>query len=70
LHILIILAYIDDLQTITPSQLGCSNSFACPANLLGFGISFSTYPHVDVDDNGLEDLAVGMCIKHTFLSTL
>ena len=25
----------------------------------GFGISFSTNPHADVDLNGLEDLAIG-----------
>ena len=41
----------DDLQTITPSKM--SNSFR------GFGVSFSTNPHVDVDSNGLEDLAIG-----------
>ena len=41
----------DDLQTITPSKM--SNDFR------GFGVSFSTNPHVDVDSNGLEDLAIG-----------
>ena len=28
-------------------------------NFRGFGISFSSYPHGDVDSNGLEDLAIG-----------
>ena len=28
----------------------------------GFGVSFSTNPHVDVDSNGLEDLAIGNII--------
>ena len=44
----------DDLQTITPSKM--RNSFR------GFGVSFSTNPHVDVDSNGLEDLAIGNII--------
>ena len=41
----------DDLQTITPSEMS--------SNFRGFGISFSSYPHGDVDSNGLEDLAIG-----------
>ena len=48
--------YIDDLQTITPSEMS--------SNFLGFGISFSSYPHGDVDSNGLEDLVIG---KQIFL---
>ena len=43
--------YKDDLQTITPSKMS--------RQLRGFGISFSTNPHADVDSNGLEDLAIG-----------
>ena len=42
----------DDLQIITPAKM--HNNFR------GFGISFSTNPHVDVDSNGLEDLAIGI----------
>ena len=48
----------DDLQTISPKTIG-------NPNLRGFGISFSSHPHQDVDKNELEDLAIGI-IKYIF----
>ena len=39
------------------------------SNFRGFGISFSSYPHGDVDSNGLEDLAIGK-IFIVFLTSL
>ena len=43
----------DDLQTISPKTIG-------KPSLRGFGISFSSHPHQDVDKNELEDLAIGI----------
>ena len=43
----------DDLQTISPTTIG-------KPSLRGFGISFSSHPHQDVDKNELEDLAIGI----------
>ena len=48
----------DDLQTISPKTIG-------NPSLRGFGISFSSHPHQDVDKNELEDLAIGI-IKYIF----
>ena len=43
----------DDLQTISPITIG-------RPSLRGFGVSFSSHPHQDVDKNELEDLAIGI----------
>ena len=58
-QIAIRIIYIGPLQTITPSQMSCANSLSCDSTFRGFGNSFSSWPHVDVDNNGLEDLAIG-----------
>ena len=41
----------DALQLIRPKTFN--------GNMKGFGISFSSYPHADIDGNGLQDLAIG-----------